>query len=156
MSWIMHPWHVWPWIDCKRLLVGREAIIQKRTTVDTINNIYCKQRLLLRIFIETFLERRFNRIWIWTLTIAHECPFNCQLNFGINYLSLYFVRAVNYLHTVDILDEICYIYKVKCVISCAKSWHIFIIIIYKHSSYFYRYPTSIGFVGLKHTTCNII
>ena len=24
MSWLMHPWHVWPWIDLKSLMVGHE------------------------------------------------------------------------------------------------------------------------------------
>ena len=33
MSWLMHPWHAWPWIDCQSLMVGRKTSIQTKKRV---------------------------------------------------------------------------------------------------------------------------
>ena len=37
MSLFMHPWHVWPLIDCQSMMVGRKTSIQNKTTHCTIN-----------------------------------------------------------------------------------------------------------------------
>ena len=44
MSWLMHPWHVWPYIDCKSMMVVRKTSIQTTTKLSSVSNdilCYC-------------------------------------------------------------------------------------------------------------------
>ena len=33
VSWLMHPWHVEPWMNCKRMMVGHETIFEQKNYV---------------------------------------------------------------------------------------------------------------------------
>ena len=41
MSWLTHPWHVWPWIDCQSLMVRRKTSVEaKNVKTIPVNSKY--------------------------------------------------------------------------------------------------------------------